>query len=189
MIEPMMRSIFYVTPPLCLSPPNTAPPSDRLPVASRPREGLFEGRISTLHVPPTQPRTDARRATHTDKHTPTTHDTRRDAHGHTRRPRTKTAQTRAHSPSDTRPDRARNHHVPFGAVPMATSRAGSLEREQRLNRLKDNLIALQQRYGDLLRCAQLGTDVEQQMGELQTPVLASGMVRKRPARAARAAHF
>ena len=34
------------------------------------------------------------------------------------------------------------------------------ERESRLQRLKDNTVALQQRYVDLLRCAKVGDAVE-----------------------------
>lgn len=57
------------------------------------------------------------------------------------------------------------------------SEGGNLERESRLIRMKDNLIALQQRYGELLKLGRLGTSVEQQMNELQSSVLSASMVR------------
>ena len=52
------------------------------------------------------------------------------------------------------------------------------ERESRLQRLKDNMTALPQRYADLLKCACVGSDTQQQVGELQSSVLTAGMVRR-----------
>ena len=53
----------------------------------------------------------------------------------------------------------------------------ALLRESRLQLMKDNLISLQQRYGELLKSARMGTAAQQQMGELQSSVLSAGMVR------------
>lgn len=54
---------------------------------------------------------------------------------------------------------------------------GSLERESRLQRLKDNLIALQQRYAESIKSAQMGTSLQQHMGNLQSSVLSASMVK------------
>ena len=54
--------------------------------------------------------------------------------------------------------------------------ATSLGRESRLQRLKDNLITLQHRYGELLKSVQMGTAVQQQMGTLQSLVTSQSIV-------------
>ncbi|KAL1514875.1 hypothetical protein AB1Y20_003957 [Prymnesium parvum] len=51
-----------------------------------------------------------------------------------------------------------------------------IERESRQQRLKDNLIALQQRYGELLKTAQMGSAVQQEMRDFQSSVLSAGML-------------
>ncbi|KAL3894835.1 MAG: hypothetical protein SGPRY_013696 [Prymnesium sp.] len=52
----------------------------------------------------------------------------------------------------------------------------TLERESRLQRLKDNLTALQDRYAELLQSAKMGTALQQDMSEFQSSVLSTGVV-------------
>ena len=63
-----------------------------------------------------------------------------------------------------------------GALQDWLTTSDTLEKRSAETRCRDNTASLLNQYKDLLRCAQVHGEVEQQVGELRSAVQASGMV-------------
>jgi hypothetical protein len=62
-----------------------------------------------------------------------------------------------------------------GALDWLTA-SDTLEKRSAETRCRDSTVSLLNQYKDLLRCAQVHDEVEQQVGELRSAVQAAGMV-------------